>query len=707
MTKMKQTEKYQKVVAEAIKRFQAAYDADEDERSLAMEDEMFAFDEDGQWDDLAKQRRRGKPRYTINQVAAAINETVGNYRQNQIMMKALPEQDQSKEEADTYNGLMRAILSGTNAETAKDTVFKGITVSGFGAARVRNAYSQKNPFEQDIEVDPIYNALETVWFDPKAQHMTAKDGMFVFESTLVPHDEFEERWPEASIVAWPDAQLSNLQKSTWGCDNSSDGIRVADYYVKEPVTVEKVMLSDGSIMVASDYEEVRDELEEKEITFVDAKVVKTYKVMCYKLSGTEVLEEPTEMPTCNLPIIRCLGYHEWRQNCLHYRGIVRNAKDPQRVYNYATSANVEAYALAPKQKVMATKKMMAGHERTWRNLNNSDTPVLTFTPDAEAPDGKPIPFNAVGGSPELVQQAQQAQMDVQATIGRRSPAQGETAMDRSGRAILALQRQDDAVTFELLDNLSIFWQQVAEVAMDMIPIVYDTERQFMILGDDGQTEIVTLNYEEEDEESGKKYRKYDTSRRYRLKASVGAAFETKRSETVNVLQALMQDPEMKPLIGDLFAKNLDFPMAEEMTKRIRKQQLANGFVEPTDDEIAEMKKQAQTPEGQAAAQAQQLQQQIQEKQLALQIERSELENANLRANIGNIESSSNEKATKNQADMFRQLEELKFKYAKLERDTQTKLTELAAAEQNSLQEVLAIQQGLKTKTDAELEEMLR
>lgn len=640
---MEQTNKMRETVEQALRRFHIDYSADEDQRSLSADDEFFCFDEDGQWDDLAKRRRRGKPRYTINQVAAAVNETIGNYRQNQIEMKALPEQDQSKDEADTYNGLIRGILAGQNAEAAKDTAFKGITVSGFSAARVLNQFTDNNPFEQDVEIEPIYDAIKSVWFDAKAKHMTGKDGTHVFEIASISREEFKARWPEASTATWPDGEVSRYQ-TKWGMGGTKSDFRVADYYVKEPVTVSKTLLSDGTIMITDEYIEVADELKEKGITLVDAKEVDSFKVMHYKMSGSEILEEPVELPTSRLPIVRCLGYHEWRDNALHYRGIVRNAKDPQRVYNYATSANIEAYALAPKQKVLATKKQIAGHESTWRGLNTSDSPVITYTPDAEVPGGAPTPFHAVGGSPELVQQAQQAQMDVQATIGRRAPAQGEGAGDRSGRAILAMQRQDDAVTFELLDNLAIFWQQVAEVTMDMIPAVYDTERQVMILGDDGETEVVTLNLMETDEQTGEEYRRHDTSRRYRIKSTVGPAFETKRSEIVNVLTTLMQDPEMKPLVGDLFAKNLDFPMADELTSRIRKQQLKLGVVEPNEEEQQAAAAAAQTPEAQQQAQLNQQVQQMQMEQQVLQLKRMQLENANLEANIDNLRAATAEKA---------------------------------------------------------------
>ena len=82
--------KMQDKVKEGLKRYQEATDADREERSLAIDDVVFAFSEDGQWEDLAKRRRRNKPRYTINKVAAAVNEVNGNYRQNQIELKARP-----------------------------------------------------------------------------------------------------------------------------------------------------------------------------------------------------------------------------------------------------------------------------------------------------------------------------------------------------------------------------------------------------------------------------------------------------------------------------------------------------------------------------------------------------------------------------------------------------------------------------------------
>ena len=254
------------------------------------------------------------------------------------------------------------------------------------------------------------------------------------------------------------------------------------------------------------------------------------------------------------------------------------------------------------------------------------------------------------GTPELIQQAQQAQMDLQATIGRRAPAQGEAPSDRSGRAILALQKQDDAVTFELLDNLAISWEHAATIVIDMLPRVIDTERQVQILGPDNEELIATLNETVTDEQTGEEFRKNDTSKRYRIKSSVGPAFETKRTEAVNVLSALSQNPQYGPMLPDMLIKSMDFPFAEELTTRFRKAMLQQGIVDPTEEEQEEMQRAAQTPEGQQQAALQQQLQQMQMEGQMLMLQRQQLENANLEANIANLQAATMEKFNKAASD---------------------------------------------------------
>jgi len=61
----------------AVTRFERVETKERDQRRLAVEDIKFAQTEDGQWDDNAKEKRKNRPRFTINRVAGAIDQFIG------------------------------------------------------------------------------------------------------------------------------------------------------------------------------------------------------------------------------------------------------------------------------------------------------------------------------------------------------------------------------------------------------------------------------------------------------------------------------------------------------------------------------------------------------------------------------------------------------------------------------------------------------
>ena len=87
---MSNSEDLEKVHQAALKRFKQVEDKERDQRRLAVEDIRFAQVEDGQWDDEAIAKRAGRPRYTINRVAGAIDQLNGDQRQNRTDIKIRP-----------------------------------------------------------------------------------------------------------------------------------------------------------------------------------------------------------------------------------------------------------------------------------------------------------------------------------------------------------------------------------------------------------------------------------------------------------------------------------------------------------------------------------------------------------------------------------------------------------------------------------------
>jgi hypothetical protein len=102
----------------------------------------------------------------------------------------------------------------------------------------------------------------------------------------------------------------------------------------------------------------------------------------------------------------------------------------------------------------------------------------------------------------------------------------------------------------------------------MAPGLLDTERVIRLGLDNGEQEFVGVN--QEVEESGIKQILNDTSvGTYDVVVTVGPSFTTQRTEARQSMSEFIQYyPQAAPIIGDLFAKAMDWPGAEEVSERL-------------------------------------------------------------------------------------------------------------------------------------------
>jgi hypothetical protein len=151
--------------------------------------------------------------------------------------------------------------------------------------------------------------------------------------------------------------------------------------------------------------------------------------------------------------------------------------------------------------------------------------------------------------------------------------------ERSGKAILARQREGDVGTYHYGDNLARGVRHIARQLIDMIPKIYDTQRIARIIGEDGETKMVKINPEQqepvnkiEDQDGIVIEKIYNPGvGRYDVVATTGPGYATKRQEALEAMAQLLQgNPQLWAVAGDLFVKNMDWPGAQEMAKRFAK-----------------------------------------------------------------------------------------------------------------------------------------
>lgn len=575
--------------SEIMANWDAVNETEKDQRELAVEDTYFAHVAGAQWDELGKKAREGKPMYEINKTGPAINLVVGTQRQNKISMKVRPlNNGATKDIAKTYNGLSRNIENRSKFDNIQNVAFKEVVTGGYGAWQLSTGYSNDQSFNQDISIKGISSACNSVFFDVGSVEDNHRDANWCFVVADIPISEFKKQYPDA-IQSTLDSQGSSNYRNGW-CEK--DSIRIADYWAKEPFNMKIVMLSDGRVMELNEKtEKIIDELVDKQITVVKERTIKSHKVVHYKVSGAEILEEKKEWAGKNIPVVMTYGYNIIVDGIRHVRGIVRMAKDSQRLYNYSRSAIVEATALAKKDPTWLNAEEVAGFE----GEVGKDKPIQIYN---QTPNGRgPLRTGAPSVQQALIEQANQASDDVKVTTGFFDPSLGNNPANQSGKAILAQQQQGDLGTYELTDNLVKSVEYTAELLIDLLPKIYDTERQETIINEDGSEEVVFINSVEKDNETGEEVIVNDLSLgQYGVVASNGASYATKRTEMLNTLVSLgANDPQFAQVSADLVAKNLDFPFADELADRLRKPMVASGIVEPSEEELEKLQQNAPQP----------------------------------------------------------------------------------------------------------------
>lgn len=579
------------LIATARERMKLASDADEENRERALDD-LRNLSGIGQWpDDIRAQRERDlRVCVTVNQLPQFVRQVTGDIRQLNPGIKIIPGDDKADSEvAEVIEGLVRTIEYSSHASDIYEKAGEQAAECSQGAFRILTEYESETSFNQVIRIASIHNPLSVYW-DPGARDSTRADAKFCFITSLMRRDEFKSKYPGKQMV---DVEHDGVTDGAQYWSSGGDVV-VAEYFWKEEKKVKLGLLANGQVV----------ENPNKAMDLVDERDTIKTRIRWAKISGAEVLEGPTDIPGKHIPVIAVVGeeLHVGRE--IIRTSVIRHAKDPQRLYNYAKSAEAEIIALQPKAPFIATVNQIAGHEKIWSTANQTNYSTLVYNPDpdADAPTRVAPPLASQG----LSTQIQGAAMDMRSTTGIYDAGLGNAGAEKSGVAIRQRQMESDVSTSIYTDNLRKAIEHAGRVILGMIPEVYDTARKVRVTGPDGTETLEDINAPEI-EFDGMQPRaviKNDmTAGEYSVKVTVGPSYSTQRQEAAEgLLEFVKSIPQAGAVSADLIASNLDFPGADDLAKRLRKM-LPPGMIEDQDQDpqaLAQMQQQAQQ---QAAMQA--------------------------------------------------------------------------------------------------------
>jgi len=577
------------VLATARSRLTEALSAYSDSREDELDDLRFmAGSPDNQWqwpaDVLATrgsvqgQTINARPCLTINKLPQHVRQVTNDQRQNRPSGKVIPVDDRADVEvADIFDGIVRHIEYISDADVAYDTACDNQVTYGEGYIRVLTEYCDEDTFDQDLRIGRIRNSF-SVYMDPTIQDPCGSDAEWCFVCEDITKDEFERMFPNAQPI-------SSLEQRGVG-DNSladwiqRDTVRIAEYFYIDHSNA-TLNLYPGN-QTAFEGSPEANELESLGLRPIRTREVDVRRVKWIKTNGYEILDE-REWPGKWIPVVRVIGNEFEVDGRLYVSGLVRNAKDAQRMYNYWVSQEAEMLALAPKAPFIGYGGQFEGYEMQWKTANTNNWPYLEVNPDVTDGQGAVLPLPQRAPPPlaqtGLIQAKMGASDDIKSTTGQYDSSLGATSNERSGRAILARERQGDTGTYHYVDNLARAIRHVTRQLVDLIPKIYDTQRIARIIGIDGETSTVRIDPLQAEpvrrivDEAGIVIDKiYNPSvGKYDVCVTTGPSYLTKRQEAMDAMgQILQANPNLWSVAGDLFVKNMDWPGAQEISKRLAK-----------------------------------------------------------------------------------------------------------------------------------------
>lgn len=556
-------------LATARKRFAQAAEAERELRAKFIDDLRFASPDGGdQWEPQQKMQREaaGRPALAFPRCHTFVQQVANEARQNKPQIKFAPHGDGDKDTAEIYEGLARAIQYSSDAQVAYETAIEYSAGASFGYYRFITDYVEDDDSEdadQELKVLPVldplcvYGVLVPACFNRRVS--------FAFVVEDVPKEEFKLQYPDAEISAMSWADVESGAEGWIG----SDTVRVAEYWWveegKKPAGKRK------------------------------AKPV----VKFCKINGLEVLPgTETVWPGSSIPILPVLGKQMIVAGKPQISSVVRSQKSAQQLLNYSKSRIAETLAQSPVSPFMAVEGQIDGYEDQWKNLNTNPTPVLIYKAVDVAGRPAPPPTRDTFEPPiqALSTFVVQEIDDMKATTGIFDASMGQASNETSGQMVAKRIAQTNLTTMHFMDNLIRSFKKGGKIIAELIPIIYDTPgRVIEILGENEDPKSVIINQRHIDEH-GKPKLFQMTKGKYTPIVTAGKAFDSKRSESFDTIQQLLQvAPQLINVTADILFRNSDMAGADQLADRFHK--LLPPNLQDNDDQ--------QIPP-QAAAQIQQL-----------------------------------------------------------------------------------------------------
>ncbi len=566
-----------------MKQFQLCKDARSLQEKRSVEE--IKFDSGVHWSDDARRARddKGMVVIEVNRTPQFLNQVANEQRMTRPNAVIKPVGNGADEEtAQIKQAMIRSIDGRSQAEDIRDDAFYRMLQKGWAHWQLSLEYESDRSFKKVIRVRRIANDF-SVYKDPASTEFDGSDANFWFITDDMPLAQYKEEHTESKLASLDTFESLGDQPKDWIGDGV---IRVCTTWYKERKKEKLYALADDMMADGKFEDELEKDADGKFIGVAYAEGEPMFRwsmrthIMWAKFNAVELLNgnpdltdgtEPVQGAQY-IPIISLYGRRALIEDRMVWMGMVRDAMEPCLALDYWLSAVTEMVALGPKAPWIVAFEAIAQYKEMWDSANIENYAALYY--DKTTPDGQelPAPFRNFGEPPiqGMAFILKFAEDDLKRVMGIYNAALGAPGPESSGIAIKSRQGESDVANYNFMDNLKRSIAYETRVKLDWMKVVYSAKQAIQIVRPEADSaEEVRIN-ETFPGKDGKPTIYDMTTGEYDTEIEVGPAMGTRREmAAAGILDYLKVDPGAAPFVGDILAKNLDFPDKTELAKRLR------------------------------------------------------------------------------------------------------------------------------------------
>lgn len=609
----------------------------DDTRERGADDWMFAHF--NHWDETLEEYSDNEYRGQFDIITRQLRQVKGEMLANPISVRFRAGDDsaQSKQMSEVYQGAYRASMRTNMAKEAVDIAIDCQVSTGLGAWRIATEYENtemNDHTQQVIKRFPIHEANNVVYFDSQAKRKDKSDAKWCCVLTWYTDEGYEDLLKEHGI------DLEHRTPSSFATPAVSyvypwthaERHYVGEYYEveekKKRVVIMRGPLGDEYIP-KKEKEKIGAMIEEGYFE-VGRKDVSERIVNKYIVDGMGIVDGPTRIAGKHLPIIPVFG--EWRyiEGQEWWEGMVRRAKDPQRLHNMAFSFIADQVGRTPRRKPIFNPEQIVGHEMMYQQ--DADYPYYLLNSKDAA--GNPLPQQPVGylegptinaSETQFLQMTEKAVQDVTVT-----PVVGDNALSdgvTEGQLRLA-NASNQMQTFIFQDNLATSMRRDGEVWMSMFAEISGDQQTITTMKEDDSVEYIEINKPVYDDMGMPAIQNEITDSGFEVYTDIGPKFQDMKEQARTELKELAIELGPQSELGQValleYASMLDIPGDNGLEGYVDRQRLMRGLRQPETQEELLMLQQAQSqPNAQEQAIQAEGKARLMEGQAALQNEQND------------------------------------------------------------------------------------